>query len=263
MSQEKSTAAVASTPTPQAIPKYLPIEMLPLYDWWKTNGSQFVITVLTVAVVAGGAFVFKQVRENKTSGANKELLKANSLEELETVVAQYGSIKAGNAARLRLAKAYYDASKYEDALNVYDTCLSKGAPKGFEEIAQVGRAHVLEGLNRLDEALAAYQAFDKASAGHYLQPQVQMGIARIYAMQGKKDEAKKLLETLKAQKTGTPAWEMTIANLEGVIERYEPRAARSLFDAADAAIKTVPAPAPAAPVAPEPAPVAPAPAPTK
>ncbi len=247
MSPEKSTAAVTPTPISQAIPKNLPIEMLPLYDWWKTNGMQTVITFIAVVVVAGGAFAFKQVRESKISGANRELLKANSLEELETAVAQYGSIKAGNAARLRLAKAYFDASKYDEALSAYDACLNKGAPKGFDDIATVGRAHALEGLGRLDEALAAYQAFDKASPGHYLQPQVQMGIARIYTMQGKKAEAKKLLETLKAQKTGTPAWEMAVANLEGIIDRYEPRAARSLFDAADAAAKTVPAPAAPAP----------------
>ena len=106
MSQEKRAAAVTPTTTPQAIPKNLPIEMLPLYDWWKANGSQFLITVVAVVVVGGGAFTFKQYRENKISSANKELLKANSLEELETVVAQYGSTKAGNAARLRLAKAY-------------------------------------------------------------------------------------------------------------------------------------------------------------
>ena len=254
MSEEKIPAESMSTNGAQVIPKNLPIELLPLYDWWKANGSQFLITVLTVAVVLGGAVAFKQYRANKIDGVNKALLKASSLEELETLVAQYGSLKAGNAARLRLAKAYYDASKYEEALSAYETCISKGAPQGFAEIADLGRAHALEGLNRLDDALAAYQAFEKASAGHCLLPQAQMGIARIYTLQGKKDEAKKRLETLKAQKTGDSAWEMTVANLEGVVDRYEPRAARSLFDAADAAAKTVPAPSPADTPVPVPAP---------
>ena len=80
------------------------------------------------------------------------------------------------------------------------------------------------------------------------------------ALQGKRDEAKKLLENLKAEKTDVPAWEMAIASLEGVVTRYEPRAERSLFDAADAAAKAAQdvtpaaAPAAAAPVA-APAPV--------
>nr|CAS02770.1 putative integron gene cassette protein [uncultured bacterium] len=65
--------------------------------------------------------------------------------------------------------------------------------------------------------LAAYETFDKASDGHFLQPQAKMGIARIYTLQGKKEGAKKLLENLKAQKTDNPTWEVAVANLEGVI----------------------------------------------
>lgn len=262
MSQETNTATDAAKPTEQPLPKNIPLELIPLYDWWKASGSQFLTSLITLLIVVGGGFAFMQYRTAKIASANKELLQASSLEDLESVVAKYGSTKAGNAARLRLAKAYFDASRYEEALNAYDTCLSKGAPTGFAEIAKLGRAHALEGLKKLDDALAAYQAFDKESAGHFLQPQAQMGIARVYALQGKKDEAKKLLENLKAKKTENPAWEMAIANLEGVINRYEPRAERSLFDTANDAAKAVgkPAgvpvtvPAPVAPAAPAPAP---------
>ena len=256
MSQETNTAVDAPKPTEQSIPKNLPIELLPLYDWWKANGSQFLTTLTTLVILVGGTAAFLQYRTTKIVSANKELLQASSLEELESVVAKYGSTKAGNAARLRLAKAYYDASNYEEALNVYNTCLSKGAPNGFVEIAKLGQAHALEGLKRFDEALAAYEAFDKDFSGHFLQPQAKMGIARIYTLQGKKDEAKKLLENLKAQKTNNPTWEMTIANLEGVVNRYEPHADRSLFDAANEASKSIKPPAPVAVPDPAPAPAA-------
>ena len=259
MSQETNTAANAPKPAEHPLPQNLPLELVPLYDWWKANGSQFLTTLITILIVAGGSFAFVQYRSAKISSANKELLQASSLEDLESVVNKYGSTKAGNAARLRLAKAYYDASHYEEALNAYTTCLSKGAPDGFVEIAKLGQAHALEGQKKLDEALAAYQAFDKDFAGHFLQPQAKMGIARVYALQGKKDEAKKLLENLKAQKTDNPTWEMSIANLEGVINRYEPRAERSLFDAANDAAKTVNKPAVAPVTVPLPtAPAAPA-----
>jgi len=246
MSEEKSVETDTSKPALQTIPEYLPEELLPVYDWWKANGPQFLITLVAAAVLFGGGFAFKQYRASKIAGANQEMLKASSLEELESVIAKYGNTKAGNAVRLRLAKAYYDASKYEDALNTYDLFLKKGEARGFAEIAQLGRAQALEGLNRLDEALAAYQSFEKANAKHFLQPYATLGVVRVMTMQGKKDEAKKLLENLKAQKTDKPAWEMTIANLEGIITRYEPRPARSLFDAANEAAKqAVPAAAPA------------------
>lgn len=260
MTQENQPSAPAASPAERPIPVNLPIELLPLYDWWKANGSQFLITLITVAVVGGGAFAFKQYRADRIAEANKQLVSANTLEELEALVQKFGTTRAGNAARLRLAKAYYDAANYEEALVAYDSYLSRGARKGFAEIAQLGRAYALEGLNRLDEAQAAYEAFGKAAEGHFLQPQAQMGVARILTLKGQKDEAKKLLENLKAQKTGNSSVEMAVASLEGVIARYEPRAARSLFEAADEAAKKIqaaPAPAPAT------APVVPAPAPAK
>jgi predicted negative regulator of RcsB-dependent stress response len=226
------------------IPENLPEELLPLYDWWKANGKQFLIMVAATAVLLGGALTLKRVRASKIAAANQELLKANSLDELEAAVAKYGSTKAGNATRMRLAKAYFDASKYEEALQAYDLCLRKGAPTGFKEIAELGRAHTLEGLNRLDEALQAFQTFEKNYTDHFLRPQAVMGTARVMTLQGKKDEAKELLENLKAEKTDDAVWEMAIANLEGVITRYEPRAERSLFDAANEAAKAVDAPAP-------------------
>lgn len=266
MTQETNTAVQTSAPAGEALPKNLPLELLPVYDWWKAKGSQLAITLMTTAILLASAWAAVQYRQQKIAKANAELLQANSLEELETVVAKYGSTKAGNAIRLRLAKAYFDAANYEEALNAYTVCISKGAPLGFAEIAALGRANALEALNRLPEALAAYEMFDQDAAGHFLQPQAKMGIARIYTLQGKKDEAKKLLENLKAQKTGNATWEMAIANLEGVIDRYEPRAARSLFEAADAAAKAIAAPNAAA--APQQAPAAlpvtiPAPAPKK
>ncbi len=262
---KKSVAPETPKPVEVPIPENLPEELLPLYDWWKANGKQFLITLAVAAVLLSGALVFKRMRTGKIAAANQELLRANSLDELEAAVAKYGSTKAGNATRMRLAKAYFDASKYEEALQAYDLCLRKGAPAGFKEIAELGRAHALEGLNRLDEALQAFQSFEKNYADHFLRPQAVMGIARVMALQGKKGEAKKLLENLKAEKTDDAVWEMAIANLEGVITRYEPRAERSLFDAANEAAKAVDAPAPitvpvAAPPA-APAAAAPTPAP--
>lgn len=237
MSEHKQKATDTSKQVPAHIPENLPEELLPLYDWWKANSQHVIITAAAAIVIIGGVFAFKQYSDNKTTGANQELLRATSLDELEGAVAKYGSTKAGNAIRLRLAKAYYDASKYEEARDAYDMCIRKGAPAGFKEVAELGRAHALEGLGRLDDAMAAYTAFEKKHAEHFLQPQAVMGAARVLTLQGKKDEAKKRLENLKAQKTGDAAWEMAIANLDGIVDRYEPRAVRSLFEAADEAAK--------------------------
>jgi predicted negative regulator of RcsB-dependent stress response len=221
------------------IPENLPEELLPLYDWWKEKGARSLITAGSIALVAVGVLAFMHYRKAQASEANIQLTQANSVDELEEVTAKYGNLKAGNAARIRLAKAYYDASKYEDALAAYEECEKKGTPKGFEDIVTLGRAHSLEAMKKTDEALSIFKDFTGSRKDSFLYPQAVMGQARVMTMQGKKDEAKLLLEELKAEKTGEPAWEMTIANLEEVIDRYEPREERSLFDMADEAGKNL------------------------
>ncbi|MDA3926720.1 MAG: tetratricopeptide repeat protein [Kiritimatiellae bacterium] len=221
----------------QPIPENLPEELLPLYDWWKAKGPQFLSTVGTVLLIAIGVVAFIHYRNGKLAEANIELTQANSMDELEEVVAKYGSTKPGNAARMRLAKAYYDASKYEEALETYDDCVNKGIPTGFEDLVTIGRAHTLEALEKNDEALTIFKSFSENNKESFLYPQAKMGFARVLTLQGKKEEAKNLLEELKAEKTDDPVWEMTIANLEEVIDRYEPRTKRSLFDMANEAGK--------------------------
>lgn len=242
MSTETSPAPEPQKPLLHAIPENLPEELLPLYDWWKTKGPAFLTALLTAAVLTGGVFAFRAYRAAKAASANHDILKASSLEDLENVVAKYGSTKAANTARLRLAKAYYDAANYGAALQTYDDCLRKGAAKAFREIAELGRAHAIEGLNRLDEALAEFQLFEQKHSGHFLYPQAVMGVARVLTLLGRKDEAKNRLEKLKAEKSNNTAVEMAIANLDGIITRYEPRAERSLFDMAAEAAKADPQP---------------------
>ena len=246
---EKSTESVTADKAGivKPIPENLPEELLPLYDWWKEKGARSLVSAGAVALIAVGVLGYMQYRKGKIVEANIKLGQANSIEELEVAVEQYGSLKAGNATRIRLAKAYYDASKYEEALAAYEECESKGVPTGFEDIVTLGRAHCLEAMEKTDEALKVYKDFTDNNKASFLYPRAVMGLARVMTLQGNKDGAKNLLEELKAQKTDEPAWEMSIANLEDVIDRYEPRAKRTLFDMAEAAEKSLdkkPAPAP-------------------
>jgi predicted negative regulator of RcsB-dependent stress response len=242
MTQDKNPETVAPSNKVVQLPVNLPLELIPLYDWWKKSGPQFLIqtgiAVILVVAVLGG----KQYYDTKVATANKELLKASTTEELESLVNDYGKWKVGNAARLRLAKSYYDAGKYELALSTYDDCLKKGAPVGFEEVAVMGRAVCLEaiGEKRLDEALTVYSDFIAKNPNHFLTTQAWLGKARVLALQGKKDAAAKLLETFKAEKNNDPMAEMAVTQLQGVIARYEPRQSFPMTDMSTAPV-TLPA----------------------
>jgi hypothetical protein len=137
MTHETNIATRTPTPSGNTLPSNLPIELLPVYDWWKTNGSQFLVTLVTAGILFLGAWAFMHTG-NKKSQSPMRIGPGHSLEDLEVVVAKYGSTKAGNAARLRLAKAYFDAANYEEALNAYTVCLKKGPRRGFSGVAASG-----------------------------------------------------------------------------------------------------------------------------
>jgi len=241
MVQKKTASKPEVAEQAKSVPAKLPLELIPFYLWWREQGGRFLANVLTALVVFGAVFGGYGWWTGRNVDANKAFMEARSFVDLEEVVSSYGSTKIGNAARLRLAKAYFDAGKYEEALEAYDACLAKGAPMGFAEVAQMGRACSLEATGQLDEAAAAYSAFEAENPEHFLVAEARMGRARVLTLQGQKEEAKRVLEVLKAEHTDEPMLEMAVSRLEGVIDRYEPRAARSLFDRADEAARELPA----------------------
>ena len=179
MSEEKKT----SNENLPAFVKAAP-ELLPVWDWWVKEGKSTVAMLLVAALVVGGFYAGRNWLRGRDAGANQALVNAYAVDELETAVADYGSTKVGPALRLRLAKAYYDAARYEDALAVYDALVAKaGDNAAFADIAVVGRAYALEGQEKFKEAGAAFAAFAQANTNSYLLLAAQLGAARCKALQ--------------------------------------------------------------------------------
>lgn len=256
-------------------------ELLPVWDWWVKEGKSTLAMLLIASVVVGGFYAGRGWLRGRDAAANQALVNAFSTDELEAAVSDYGSTKVGPALRMRLAKSYYDGERYQDALDVYDALVAKaGRNAAFADVAVVGRAYALEGLAKFKEAQEAFDAFAKANTNSYLLLTAQLGAIRCKALQGDKETAAKEFDALKAATTDEFA-KRRIELMADAVKRHDPkRAARSLFDAANAAAAAVdaekkPEAKPAAPAvkpeakpaekpaAPAPAPAAPAPAPTK
>ena len=250
-------------------------ELLPLWDWWVKEGKSTLTMLIIAGAVVAAFYGVRGYLRSRDAAANAALVNAYSTDDLEAAVFSYGSSKVGPALRLRLAKAYYDAERYQDALETYEGLVAKADKMpALADIAEIGRAYALEGLAKYKEAGEAYAAFanDAAKTNSYLALTAKLGSARCTALAGDKDGAVKALDALKATLKDDKIAEARIERLTDAIKRYEPgRSPRSLFDAADAAEKSLaaeakppaPAPAPAAkPAAPAPAakPAAPAPA---
>ena len=208
-------------------------ELLPVWDWWVKEGKSTLTMLLVVAVAVAGFYAWKNYQTKTTNAANQALVNAFSPDELETAVADYGSTKVGPALRIRLAKAYYDGGKYQEALEVYDVLNKSSSNAAFADVSQVGRAYALEGLEKYKEAQEAFASFAQSNTNSYLLLTAQLGAARCKMLQGGKDEAVKDLEALKAASKDEFA-KVRIDNAIDVMKRYDPkRAAASLFDVAN------------------------------
>ena len=164
-------------------PKINP-EFLPIIEWWEKDGKQYVYGLLIAAVLVGGWYGWKQHRAAAAVAASADVVNAFTTEELEEAVAKHAGSAPGGVLRIRLAKSYFDAGRYEEALAAYEE-LAKDAPDGFADIPVVGRAQCLEALSRFNEASEAFDAFAEANPSNYLALSAQLGAARCFAQDRK------------------------------------------------------------------------------
>jgi len=198
-------------------------ELLPLIEWWEKDGKQTVIYLVLAVVVVGGYYGVKAHRASLKAAASEALVNAYTTEEIEEAATKFAKSDTAGALKLRLAKSYFDAGRYEEALAQYEEQIGK-APEGFEDVPVVGKAQALEALGKFAEAQKAFEEFVAANPKSYLKLTAQLGAARSQAQAGKKDEALKAIEALKAEVKDEPIAKMRVESTETAIKRLGKKA---------------------------------------
>ena len=199
-------------------------ELLPLVEWWEKDGKSTVIWLLVAAIAVGGWYAWKAHRAAVKSAASTALVSAYTTEEIEDAVAKFSGSATGGALKLRLAKNYFDAGRYEEALAQYEALVGD-APEGFADIPVVGKAQCLEALGKFDEAAKAFDAFAEASPKNYLTLTAQLGAARSIAQAGDKTKALARIDALKAANKDDELSKARIEATEAAIKRFGQKAA--------------------------------------
>ena len=229
-------------------------ELIPLWDWWVKEGRSTAIMVAVAGLAVAAFYGTRNWMKGRDAAASAALVKMASpnapggglVDEQEEAVATYGSTKAGPKMKIVLAKSYFDAERYEDALQVYDELVKDaGKNQDMADIAAVGRAQALEGIASQDESedgrkakyKAASEAFADYVATHeksYLLLDAKLGAARCKALSGDKDGATADFAAL-TENAKDEAEKSHIKRVEDAVKRYKPRARASLLDVANSA----------------------------
>ena len=198
--------------------KSIPVEFIPLIDWWEKEGKSTILWAAVLLVLAGGYFAYAHLRTSRKAAASGEFLSAAMAEELREAVDADGSSAAGPALRMRLASALYNKGEFAQALAAYEE-LAGNPPEGFADVPVVGRAQCLEALGRTDEACAAYKAFAEAKPKSFLALTARLGVARCLAAKGDKAQALALLDALDKEFAADAAAQAQIADARDLVKR--------------------------------------------
>lgn len=231
-------------------------ELIPLWDWWVKEGRSTAIMVAVAGLAVAAFYGARNWMRGRDAAASAALMKmaspnamsggAGLVEEQEAAVEDFGSTKAGPKLRLILAKSYFDAERYEDALKVYDGLVrDAGKNQDMADIAAVGRAQALEGIASQDEsedgrkakykvAADAFAEYAAANEKSYLLLDAKLGAARCKALSGDKEGAKADFAAL-TEGAKDEAEKAYVKRVEDAVKRYKPRARASLLDVANSA----------------------------
>lgn len=231
-----------NTPVPQNLPE----ELLPLYDWWKTKGPKTVATLALGAIVGLAVYSAINWHKGRLAQASEQITVAQGIDEIEAANERFGSTGAGNLLQIRLARAYYDAGRFEDALAAYNAFVKENGSHSFVPLAQLGAAATQEAMADYATAQASYTQLLE-SGPTYLRAEAKLGLIRALYLAGEKVKANEQLDAFLAD-NANEAWHGIAENLKETLKSYKPRARMSLMDMANA-VAPLPekATAPAAP----------------
>ena len=199
-------------------------ELLPLVEWWEKDGKETVIYLLVAAIAVGGWYGWKSHKAAVREAASNALVNAYTTEEIEEAATKFSGNSVGGALKIRLAKSYYDAGRYEQALEQYEALVGQ-APDGFADIPVVGRAQCLEALGKFDEAAKAFDAFAEANPTNYLTLTAQLGAARCLAQAGDKKKALARIDALKTANADDELAKVRVEATEAAVKRFGKKAA--------------------------------------
>ena len=185
-----------------------------LMDTIRTHSREFTIGAIAVIAIGGGLFLWRQSSLQKEARAEQALNDATfaiqsgnrplAMADLGKVIERYRDTPAGVEASLISAQLSFEDAKYDDGVKVLEAVKKSSAITNFaaEVDGLIGGAYADQ--KKYDAAAKQYLAAADESKFQAMKDFYQADAARVLAIAGKKDEARKLWEGI-ASRPDSPA----------------------------------------------------------
>lgn len=178
--------------------------MMQVMAWLEIHQARLIAALVVIILGVSVLLVWRNVRADRESKANAALLAlrarpgvsetAPRAADYLRVADQYPSSMAGRRAQLLAAGAFFEAGQYSEALSEFEKAGERQRSGSLAAQAAYGVAASLDALDRIDDAVARYQAVIVEYAGDSVAGQARLALARIHASRGQPEIALRLYD---------------------------------------------------------------------
>lgn len=238
-----------STPEPKPVGTEENPDVQQLKALFAQYGKPALIAVTLAVILFLGLSIWRNQKAAKIAAASQALFQATTPEELQQQADLHPDAVTAPLALAGAAAEYYNANRFEEALETYRLFLAKYPDHLMTDTSRLGLAASFEALDRYPEAIETYQLFVTDRPDSPLRPQAQIGAARCLQQIEKFDEARIIYEDILAANADS---EWAAQAETGLL--FLQKAERATLKVAETIIETKDSPAveeaPAAPEAP-------------
>ncbi len=129
-----------------------------------THWKLIVAAAIAVVIVIGLVFGLNSCRKAADRKAANVLSAAVTEKQLEQALDQYPDNPAARFARLRLARLYMNAGRFEDAVQQFRLLENSGAPREMLIRIRLDEAYLLENAGKIKEAAEQFDRYSRDSS---------------------------------------------------------------------------------------------------
>ena len=168
--------------------------------------------VIVFAVILASKFIQSQNAKKEAAG-DAALMNAQTIEQLQDVLDNYGSTDAAPMALMALAREQFNAGKVDEAEALYERFTQKNGDHEMAINAEFNLIACKEAKGQLGDAHLLYGKFADEHTKSFLAPAALMGQARCLESLGQLDDAKVVYENIMVNYPGSTWFQTAEANL--------------------------------------------------
>ena len=181
--------------------------------FWHLHKSKILLSVVAIACVAGGSLVWFIANTLTTQAAEARLAGAHNIPTLEAVVKEYPRSMSAADALLRIAADQRSAGKPAESTAAFNKFLSAFPAHPLAGGALLGIGQNQDAAGNSKEAMATYQQVAARFPKSYAAAFASYCEAEILLREFRRDEARRVLESLLMQFPGSHIAGMANAQL--------------------------------------------------